>query len=147
MLSVRQPWAWAIIHGGKTVENRVWRGVPRLTPPVPLAIHAGRTPHPEGLTDPRVAAAIRRAGLADVEAAMPLGAIVGLVSLIDMHQDRGCCRPWGESVIDGRVTHLVLADPRPVSEPIPCRGRLGMWTPSHDLAALIQQQVTAPRAR
>lgn len=23
-LSVKQPWAWAIIHGGKDVENRVW---------------------------------------------------------------------------------------------------------------------------
>ena len=37
-LTVRQPWAWAIIHGGKDVENRVrslgpYRG--------PVAIHAG----------------------------------------------------------------------------------------------------------
>lgn len=23
-ISVRQPWAWAIIHGGKDVENRTW---------------------------------------------------------------------------------------------------------------------------
>ncbi|MDX6480321.1 MAG: hypothetical protein QOG85_831 [Gaiellaceae bacterium] len=23
-LSLRQPWAWAVIHGGKRVENRVW---------------------------------------------------------------------------------------------------------------------------
>ena len=23
-LSVRQPWAWAIIHAGKDVENRTW---------------------------------------------------------------------------------------------------------------------------
>ena len=23
VLTVRQPWAWAIIHGGKDVENRV----------------------------------------------------------------------------------------------------------------------------
>ena len=22
VLTVRQPWAWAIIHGGKTIENR-----------------------------------------------------------------------------------------------------------------------------
>ena len=39
ILTVRQPWAWAIIHGGKGVENRVrnvagsYRG--------PVAIHAG----------------------------------------------------------------------------------------------------------
>lgn len=39
ILTVRQPWAWAIIHGGKDVENRVrniagdYRG--------PIAIHVG----------------------------------------------------------------------------------------------------------
>jgi hypothetical protein len=39
ILTVRQPWAWAIIHGGKTVENRVrniagdYRG--------PVLIHVG----------------------------------------------------------------------------------------------------------
>ena len=24
-LSIRQPWAWLIIHGGKDIENRSWR--------------------------------------------------------------------------------------------------------------------------
>jgi len=24
-LSIRQPWAWAIIHAGKDVENRTWK--------------------------------------------------------------------------------------------------------------------------
>ena len=24
-LSIRQPWAWLIIHGGKDIENRTWR--------------------------------------------------------------------------------------------------------------------------
>jgi hypothetical protein len=28
VLTVRQPWAWAIIHGGKDAENRNW---PRST--------------------------------------------------------------------------------------------------------------------
>ena len=23
-LSIRQPWAWAIIHAGKDIENRCW---------------------------------------------------------------------------------------------------------------------------
>lgn len=39
VLSVRQPWAWAIIHGGKDVENRTWRSRHRG----PLLIHAART--------------------------------------------------------------------------------------------------------
>ena len=24
-LSIQQPWAWAIVNGGKTIENRTWR--------------------------------------------------------------------------------------------------------------------------
>ena len=23
-LSIRQPWAWLILHGGKDIENRTW---------------------------------------------------------------------------------------------------------------------------
>lgn len=36
-LSVIQPWAWLIIFGGKTIENRTWRTHYRG----PLLIHAG----------------------------------------------------------------------------------------------------------
>ncbi len=39
-LTIRQPWAHAILHDGKHVENRSWR--PTLAPPFRMAIHAGR---------------------------------------------------------------------------------------------------------
>ena len=40
-LTVKQPWAWAIIHGGKDVENRSW--MPNLGPRgMRIAIHAGK---------------------------------------------------------------------------------------------------------
>lgn len=38
-LSVRQPWAWAILHAGKDVENRSWATGYRGE----LLIHAGKT--------------------------------------------------------------------------------------------------------
>jgi hypothetical protein len=38
-LSIRQPWAWLIVHGFKPVENRDWATDYRG----PLAIHAGKT--------------------------------------------------------------------------------------------------------
>ncbi|MBY0226527.1 MAG: ASCH domain-containing protein [Hyphomicrobium sp.] len=38
VLSVRQPWAWAIIAGHKTIENRRWSTTYRG----PLLIHAGQ---------------------------------------------------------------------------------------------------------
>lgn len=38
VITLTRPWAWAVIYGGKDVENRDWR--PRE--PVGLLIHAGR---------------------------------------------------------------------------------------------------------
>lgn len=83
---------------------------------------------------------------------LPLGKIIGVVDLVDVHtavvyqtRDRDdnnlaaidCCQsPWAESGYTehgGRqrrdVVHLVLEHPRPLTEPIPCKGRLGLWTP------------------
>jgi len=42
-LSVRQPWAWAIIHAGKDIENRSWHAVDRGTMRRGrIAIHAAK---------------------------------------------------------------------------------------------------------
>lgn len=40
-LSIRQPWAWAILHAGKTIENREW---PRCSYRGPIFIHASLWP-------------------------------------------------------------------------------------------------------
>ncbi len=37
-LSIRQPWAWAILHAGKRIENRGWQCFYRG----PLLIHAAK---------------------------------------------------------------------------------------------------------
>lgn len=39
VLTIRNPWAWAIVYAGKDVENRTWT----ITTPCTLLIHAGRT--------------------------------------------------------------------------------------------------------
>lgn len=38
-LTIDAPWAWAIVHGHKRIENRIWRTTHRG----PLAIHASRS--------------------------------------------------------------------------------------------------------
>jgi hypothetical protein len=43
-ISIQQPWAWAIIHGGKDIENRNWRTKHRG----PVLIHASKTYDHEG---------------------------------------------------------------------------------------------------
>lgn len=128
-LTVKQPWAWAIVNGGKTVENRkqVWsyRG--------PLAIHAGRTWSDRGAVSDLVHHAWAQHGLnGGVQAGLlqrhwfPHSSVIGVVDLVDCHVADGCCGPWGESG-EGRITHLVLENPRPVA-PIPCSGALGLWS-------------------
>lgn len=148
-LTVQQPWAWAIIHGGKDIENRTqawsYRG--------PLAIHAGNRWSERGaIADPVVEAAVkacpddewtlRHYGLDDQFEDYHRGAIIGVVDLVGVHLAAdGCCdSPWAElsyAEHGGRtrrdIVHLVLENPRPLPEPIPCRGALGLWTPPVDV--------------
>lgn len=142
-LTVRQPWAWAIIHGGKDVENRTrniagsYRG--------PVAIHAGKH-RPAGWTDLGFMRALRAAFHIYAPETTPLhrGSIIGIVDLVDVHRSgissvsHYCdpwdgCSPWAQR--DGY--HLVLANPRPLATPIPCKGRLGLWTLPDETAAAL----------
>lgn len=130
-ITVRQPWAWAIAHAGKDIENRSagtsYRG--------PLAIHAGLAFSARGSHDARILASALRLNAPEVDRrALPLGAIIAVAELVDAHPDGQCCRPWGESTYreaGGRnrtaVHHLVLEDIRPLAEPVHCRGALGLW--------------------
>lgn len=150
VLTVRQPWAWAIIHGGKDVENRVrslgpYRG--------PVAIHVAGAYAVDGLDLPALNDA-RDAWCDSVDCdgtAHPwtsgVGHVIGVVDLVDVHHadqvtptfcgicPEGCCgcSPW--AMPDHH--HLELANPRPLTTPIPARGRLGLWRPDPDLAAAI----------
>ncbi|QDF16237.1 ASC-1 transcription coactivator [Gordonia phage Malachai] len=142
-LTVQQPWAWAIVHGGKLIENRTanwsYRG--------PLAIHAGLRWSDRGSQSDLVHGAWHKqhpphgiVGGRLPEWQFEKGAIIGLVDLVDVHPDGGCGRPWGESAYEeagGRtrraVTHLVLENPRPLAEPLVCAGALGLWTPPADI--------------
>ncbi|MCZ0983878.1 hypothetical protein O1L60_44755 [Streptomyces diastatochromogenes] len=49
-LTVRQPYAWALLHG-KTVENRTWPAPAGLVGTTVL-LHAAKALHREGLRDP-----------------------------------------------------------------------------------------------
>ena len=84
-LTMRQPWAWAAVYGGKDVENRRQRTAYRG----PLLIHAGQNadPGPEAsarllwtMADPDVFGQPRAAWQAR-------GAIIGVVFLADVLTD------------------------------------------------------------
>lgn len=134
ILTVRQPWAWAIIHGGKTVENRSrniaggYRG--------PVAIHAGLGEDIEAyrISDREHGPLHWAFRSVRPQVGTPpwrqwRGNVIGVVDLVDVHQQRvhapDCsCPSWAET----GAWHLVLANPRPLREPIPFKGALGLRT-------------------
>ena len=117
-LTIRQPWASLIIAGVKDVENRSWPTKYRGS----LLIHAGKgIDHSEwtGTLDD-----------------MPAGVIIGVVDLVD------CVRDSGSEWAEPDSWHWVLANPRPLPEPIPAKGKLGLWNvePGDRIAASFSPQ-------
>lgn len=158
ILTVRQPWAWAIVHGGKDVENRVrniagsYRG--------PVAIHVSKSFEDVWplsaplLVAHELAREVDGLGWFDRDAylARDAGHIIGVVDLVDVHdpldvlfrspENAGvpvACSPWAE---EGSF-HLVLANPRPLVEPIPHRGALHLQKPSPELVEQITKALAA----
>jgi ASCH domain len=119
-LSVRQPWAWAIIRAGKDTENRTWATKYRG----PLLIHAGLR-----MDDDDCLALSDRIGETALPEEVPLGGIVGVVDLVDCVQNSRS--RW--AVIG--LWHWVLANPKPLPFRA-LRGRLGLWEVSYRLPAL-----------
>jgi len=131
-LSVRQPWAWAIIHGGKDVENRNWYTKFRGT----LAIHAGKSfDIPMDMFSqmghghfgqPYLSLALGYSKEYDsIGDDDPRGAIIGTVEVYDCIPDIYCDSPWKAEGDDFYC--WLLRDPRALTDPIPMRGRLGLF--------------------
>ena len=119
-LSVRQPWAWAIVHAGTDVENRTWATKYRG----PLLIHAGLR-----MDDDDCLALSDRIGEAALPEEVPLGGIVGVVDLVACVQDSRS--RWA---VTG-AWHWVLANPKPLPFRA-LRGQRGLWEVSYRLPAL-----------
>ncbi|MFD7161302.1 SLOG family protein [Kribbella sp. NPDC059898] len=122
-LSIQQPWAGLIMSGAKGVENRTWQTTHRGR----ILVHASKQWDPHGQT---------LAGLLGQEVdrrTAPTG-YLGHVELVDVHRDRGCCRPWGEP----NVFHWVVRAPQPFAEPVAGPGRLRLFTPPGEIAALVE---------
>jgi hypothetical protein len=113
-ISIRQPWAWLIVHGYKDVENRTWvtkyRG--------PILIHAGKTFDP---AFDELCQVLR--GEFDIHVPprkqLSRGGIVGQATIVDCvtdHDSAFFSGPYG----------FVLEDAQPLSFQ-PCKGRLGIF--------------------
>ena len=122
VLSVRQPWAWAIIYGGKEIENRTWETQYRGR----LWIHASSRELADDveLVTKLVAKGWRRAPARAVEHYRETGArgaIIGSVTLVDIYRDDEPVGWWAQGPVCWR-----LVDPMPC-DPWTMPGRLGLW--------------------
>ncbi|MFG1376110.1 ASCH domain-containing protein [Xanthobacter autotrophicus] len=113
-LSIRQPWAWCILHGGKPVENRSWwtsyRG--------PILIHAAKGMTRDEYEDASDFAAGLGVTLPPAEE-LPRGGIVGRARLVD------CVREHDSPWFFGKWGFL-LAEPEPLPF-TPFKGALGIF--------------------
>lgn len=114
-LSVRQPWAWAILHAGKDVENRSWRTKYRGW----VLIHAARRIDRGALAQLR---GDRPAITWPAERELVTGALLGRVLLT------GCTEMHWSWWAEPGCWHWDLELPRPFAEPVPWRGSLGLFT-------------------
>jgi hypothetical protein len=132
-ISVRPPWAWAILHANKDVENRTWKTNMRGT----IAIHASQT-----MNRSYYEAAVKEIKKAAPGAKVPpyeaivQGAIIGLVDVV------GCEEHSNSKWHVANHYGFVLAKPRSLREPIPCKGRLNFWEVPDDIARRILQELT-----
>lgn len=114
-ITIKQPWAWAIIAGHKPVENRSRPTKHRER----IAIHASKTIDQDGVSwlawHNHEAYSYYKAAICKDQC----GAIIGVVDVIDCVTE--CDSPW----FFGPYGYI-LANPRSF-EPIPCRGQLGIW--------------------
>lgn len=112
VLTVKQPWAYCIMHLGKDIENRTRKTNIRGT----LAIHASKQIDydayywlkAEGHELPPIKELVT-------------GKVLGTVDLIDCVQEHTSV--WKEEGTWG----YVLQKPQPFNEPVHAKGNLGFW--------------------
>ena len=119
-LSIRQPWAWMILHGGKDIENRSWPTAVRGR----VLVHAGK-----GMTHEEWGGAWEfafgsGAGAKAVESGVTrktveLGGIVGSIEIVDCVKRSNSCWFVGDY-------GFVLRDPQALPF-APFKGALGFF--------------------
>lgn len=123
-LSIMQPWAWLIVNGHKSIENRNWRCHYRG----PILIHAGKKVDTWARADlwkrhhPVIGGPI---GFEAPET-YDRGGIVGEAEIVD------CVERSDDPWFVGRFG-IVLRNARPLPFR-PCKGALGFFSPKYEEA-------------
>lgn len=120
-LTLRQPWASAVVRLGKDVENRTWttpyRGL--------LVIHAGKGV--DSSAPPRVVDAL--------DQRLPSGCVVAVVELYDIVRDSRS--EWAR---EGEY-HFLLRNVRELAVPVPCVGRQMLFKLPEDVERAVVRDI------
>jgi hypothetical protein len=149
-----QPWATLVAIGENSIETRSWGTRHRG----PLAIHAAKGFPRDARELARLSPyrqALARHGYSDA-AALPLGAVIAVAALEDvMRFDRKSMTEVRSRAQKGELPQYeadfgdfsagrygwILKDVRPLREPIPARGMLGLWEVPRELESAIERQL------
>jgi hypothetical protein len=132
-LTLHQPWNWAILHGGKTWENRPVR-LPETMRNRWIALHAGK------VWDDTARGRFAIGWPPREET--PTAAITGLVRFSYGTSPEAAGSPWAFGPWCYRVSDVLV-----LPQPVPCRGMQGWWpVPAGVIAAIAAQvrQLAAP---
>jgi hypothetical protein len=135
-LSIRHPWAWAILNAKKEIENRTWRTKIRGT----VAVHASQTMRRSDYEE-----ALRKIKTLSPRMKVPpyeslsRGTIIGVVDIVG-------CEPKTKSKWHARGHYgFILANPRALRRPIPSKASLSFWEVPENIAKRISRELKSRR--
>lgn len=139
-LTLWRPWDQAIIHGPKRVENRTWPPPANLIGET-IALHAGARWDKEGL------AFMEDLGFrpALTENAAPKMCIVGVATIASVTRATNDLftssdDPWAFGPVCWHLKHI-----RALKEPVPMKGKQGLWALTPDDTERVLSIVCLPR--
>lgn len=142
-LTLWRPWAWAIAHANKRIENRPWWRPSLLG--TYIAIHSGKTWDYEGA-----------AKIGDVHPEMPRSADLHPLGIIGVARVVGCIQfddPQSPPIEPSQVKWFfgpfgwVLDDVVAFDVAVPCRGMQGLWPLPRNVLATVRTRWREARER
>jgi hypothetical protein len=134
-ITIRQPWAWAIVAGHKDVDNRSRRTNFRGE----LLIHAAVE------LDPRGFEFLWENGLyRKLPTELPRGGLIGMVNVVD------CRKGYESDWAFAGSWHWILRRPREFKGMLPCRGHQGLFEPevsARSIAGALRYSITHRQTR
>ena len=114
-ISIRQPWAWLIVHGYKDIENRSWKTKYRG----PVYIHAGKLLSKDEFIDAELVANGLGITIPQPDE-LTFGSIIGIATITNCVSESNS--PWFSGAYGFKLKNAT-----PLDNPIPYRGQLGFF--------------------